>query len=106
MTLAELVVALLLLAMALVALLGAAAAGQRSLATAAIIERMTLAASGVIDSLAAHPAPAAGSRITDDVTVHWTVAADSLGLSLHLSAAAFDGARAVNLSFEARHAPR
>lgn len=106
MSLVELVIAMLLIAMALVALAGAAATAQRSLATAGAIERITREAAWLIDSLTAHPRPAAGQRSEDGVLMTWTVSPDSLGARLTVVAQAYDGARAVLLTFEARHAFR
>jgi Tfp pilus assembly protein PilV len=106
MSLVELVIAMMLVAMALVALAGAAATAQRSLATADAIERITRETAGLMDSLTAHAAPAAGQRTEAGVSMTWTVSPDSLGARVVVVAEAYDGARPVRLTFEARHASR
>jgi prepilin-type N-terminal cleavage/methylation domain-containing protein len=86
-SLVELVVALTLLSIAMVALAGTAALAQRTFAEAEIMERSVNAASVVLDSLAHAPAPVGGQRIVDDVAVEWTVTPAGPALRIDLSAA-------------------
>lgn len=105
-SLVELVVAMLVLAIGLAALAGAAATARRSLARAAIMDRITREAAAILDSLAAEQAPASGHRTRDGMTLRWTVHPDDAGARIDLDAAAFDGVADVLLRFEARNAPR
>jgi Tfp pilus assembly protein PilV len=105
-SLVELVVALLILSMGLVALAGAAATAQRAMARAAAIERITRDAAFVIDSLTALTQPADGQRVADGVSLRWTITADGAGSRIDAEARAFDGVREVELHFHGRHAPR
>lgn len=74
-SLVELIVALLLLSMGLVALAGAAAVAQLSFAEAAAAEHAANAAAAVIDSLMREPAIQSGSAGLGMVDVQWTVTA-------------------------------
>jgi prepilin-type N-terminal cleavage/methylation domain-containing protein len=72
-SLVELVVALTLLSVGLIALAGSAAVAQRAFADAAATERSVRAAAEIIDSLAHVRAPQSGSRIIDQVEIAWAV---------------------------------
>jgi prepilin-type N-terminal cleavage/methylation domain-containing protein len=72
-SLVELVVALTLLSVGLIALAGSAAVAQRAFAGAAAMELSLRAAAEVVDSLFHVPAPSAGSRTIGHVDVTWIV---------------------------------
>ena len=106
MSLLEVVVAMLLAGIGLVATAGAALFAQRTLAGTALIDRITRDAATVLDSLAAHPQPASGERTDGGLLLRWTVAADSMGKRLRLEVQARHGPRSLRLTFDGRHAPR
>jgi prepilin-type N-terminal cleavage/methylation domain-containing protein len=106
MSLIELVVAMLLAAVGLVAVASAAVLAQRTLAGTATIERITREVATLMDSLAAHPYPASGERAAARLLLRWEVEPDSLGDRLRIEAEAPHGTRPVRLTFEGRHAAR
>lgn len=104
--LVELVVALMLLATGLLALTGAAAVAQRSLTTARALEEGTDAAAAVLDSLLREPGPASGERTLGRTRTRWSVDADSVAVTIRLSATVATGARERQLTFSATHHAR
>lgn len=77
-TLLEVVVALLLLEVAVLAAVGTLVVASRALRDAEHLERAVVAAEGVLDSLASAPAGASGARAFDGGTLEWDV--DAAGL--------------------------
>lgn len=72
-TLLEVVVAMPLLAVAVLAAVGTLAAASRMLADAEHLERAVLESQGILDSLSGLPAPMAGSRAFTGGELVWTV---------------------------------
>jgi prepilin-type N-terminal cleavage/methylation domain-containing protein len=105
-SLVELVVALLLVAVGLVAIAAATLLAQRTMAGTAAIERITREVATIVDSLVADPRPTSGERATGGVFVRWVVEPDPAGNRLRIDAGARVGARPVRLTFEALHAAR
>jgi prepilin-type N-terminal cleavage/methylation domain-containing protein len=71
--LVELIVALTVLSIGLLALAGTAVVAQRAFTSAAATERAVMAAAAVIDSLLYEAEPAAGTRVLDGTRVRWAV---------------------------------
>jgi prepilin-type N-terminal cleavage/methylation domain-containing protein len=86
-SLVELIVALALLSVAMIALAGTAAVAQRFFADAAAMDRGVRAAAEVIDSLGHVPAPVSGRRTIDGVRVEWNVGQDEQILRIDVTAA-------------------
>src|SRR5688572_30081436 len=105
-SLVELITALLLAAIGLLAIASAALLAQRTLTGTAMLERMTREAGTLLDSLAAQPQPTSGTRKAGAVLLSWVVEPDSAGASIRVWVDARHGARPLQLSFEGRHAPR
>lgn len=104
--LVELVVALMILSIGLLALTGAAAVAQRSLNSARALEEGADVAEVVLDSLLREPAPAAGDRIVGRTKAQWSVQVDSTAVTIHLTATVNSGARERQITFRAiHHAP-
>lgn len=85
-TLAEVIVALLLLSVVAVGVAGAGVAAAQMFTRAEMHERMLREAETILDSLAVLPANAAGTRVVHDAQLVWT-AADStrpITLFVHL----------------------
>jgi prepilin-type N-terminal cleavage/methylation domain-containing protein len=91
-SLVELIVALTVLAVGLLALAGTSALAQRSFASAQATERAVRAAATVIDSLLREPDPAPGSRALYGAVVHWTVTADGPRTRFSTDVVVHDGA--------------
>lgn len=106
MGLVELVVALLLLAIGLLALTGAAAVAQRSLTTARALEEGAEVAAAVLDSLLREPSPLPGERTLGRTTAQWSVDADSVAVTIRLTATVATGGRERQLTFGATHHAR
>jgi Tfp pilus assembly protein PilV len=79
-TLIELVVALLLLEVGVMAAAGTLTIASRSLAEAEHLEQAVVEAEGVLDSLAGADSAVAGSRAYEGGVVEWTV--DAAGIVL------------------------
>jgi prepilin-type N-terminal cleavage/methylation domain-containing protein len=105
-SLVELITAMLLVAIGLVAVASAALLAQRTLTATAVLERITREASTLLDSLAAQPHPASGARETGGVLLSWVVEPDSAGARIRVQVDTRLGTRPLQLSFEGRHAPR
>lgn len=102
----ELVVALMILSIGLLALTGAAAVAQRSLNTAQALEEGADIAEVVLDSLLREPAPAAGDRTVGRTKTQWTIHPDSTAVTIHLTATVIAGAATRQITFRAiHHAP-
>lgn len=104
--LVELIVALSILSIGLLALTGTAAVTQRSLIGARAMEEGTDVAALLLDSLMRVPAPATGQRIVGRSTADWVVHDDSTGTLLDLTITIADGAREHQLTFHAVHHAR
>lgn len=85
-SLVELIIALLLLSMGLVALAGAAAVAQLSFAEAAAAEHAANAAAAVIDSLLREPGIQSGSAMHGAAEVQWSVTAGGGVERIHVTA--------------------
>ena len=105
-SLVELITALLLVAIGLLAIASAALLAQRTVTGTAVLERITREAGTLLDSLAVQPHPASGTRIADGLLLSWVVEPDSAGARIRVWVDARHGARPLQLSFESRHAPR
>lgn len=101
--LVELVVALTILSIGLLALTGTAAVTQRSLMGARAMQEGTDAAALVLDSLMRVAAPTDGSRIFGRTNAEWSVQDDSVATRIHLTVSVADGARERQLTFRAVH---
>ena len=104
--LVELIVALTILSVGLLALTGAAAVAQRSFNSAQALEEGADVAAIVLDSLMREPIPAAGERTVGRTKAQWSVRTDSMAVSIHLSATVTIGARERQLTFSATHHAR
>lgn len=104
--LVELIVALLILSIGLVALTGAAAVAQRSLTGARAFEEAAETAELVLDSLMREAAPVSGERRAGRTAVHWTVLDDSIAVRIDLTVSVLDGPRERRLKFTATHRAR
>jgi prepilin-type N-terminal cleavage/methylation domain-containing protein len=102
----ELIVALMILSVGLLALTGAAAVAQRSLVGAQALEEGVDAAALVLDSLMRDPAPAAGARWAGRTRVQWSVEPDSIADMIRLTVTVRDGTRERQLTFHASHRAR
>jgi prepilin-type N-terminal cleavage/methylation domain-containing protein len=98
----ELVVALTVLSVGLLALAGTAVVAQRSFATADATERAARAAAAVIDSLLRVREPVGGSRDVYGTAVTWSVAGDSERLRLFTEVRVHDGATPHRFTFESQ----
>jgi prepilin-type N-terminal cleavage/methylation domain-containing protein len=103
-SLVELIVAMVLLSIALVALAGTTVVAQRTFAGAAADEAAVHAAAAVIDSLLAESAPASGSRLAGRILVEWMATSDSAADTFQVTAHVRDGAVPRLLEFTARRA--
>ncbi|HSJ26105.1 MAG TPA: prepilin-type N-terminal cleavage/methylation domain-containing protein [Longimicrobiales bacterium] len=84
-SLVELIVAMVLLSVTLVALAATGMVAARSFTQAATSEAAVRAAAQVIDSLVRVPSPTAGSRTIGHVDLMWTVAGDGAVLTIDVS---------------------
>lgn len=91
-TLVEVVVALVLLAVAFLGLGAVASVGATSLHTALARERTVRHAAGLLDSLTFSTAPGAGSAVAGGVRYEW-VAAAGAGAPLRVKATSLAGGR-------------
>jgi Tfp pilus assembly protein PilV len=82
----ELVVAMSLLAVGMLALAAAATAAAHRIGIADARERATRVTAILADSLLAAPRPAAGQRLYDGVPVRWTIGGDAVLLVVDLEA--------------------
>lgn len=85
-SLAEVVVALLLLSVVAIGVAGAGVAAAQMFTRAELHERLLREAEAVLDSLVLMPANGAGSRMVRDVEINWTAAdtTQSIILLVHL----------------------
>ena len=104
--LVEVIVALTILSIGMLALTGAAAVAQRSFIGARALQEGTDAAAAVIDSLMREPAPANGTRQIGRVDAQWTIQQDSVATNILLTILVTDGARVRRLDFHASHQAR
>lgn len=104
--LVELIVALLILSVGLVALTGAAAVAQRSLAGARASEEAADLVELMLDSLMGEAAPVSGARREGPATVQWTVREDSAAVRIDLDVMVLDGPRQRRLAFTSTHHAR
>ena len=103
--LVELMVAIVVLAVGVLGAVGVAVQATRRLNEAAVREAALMAATVVLDSLVAHPAPAAGSRRVDGFPTEWTTTPEAGGLRIDVvvTYAADGGSRRIVLG--GHHAP-
>lgn len=104
--LVELIVALLILSIGLVALTGAAAVAQRSLTGARSHEAAAETAALVLDSLMREAAPEPGERRHGPAVARWGIREDSTAVRIDLTISVLDGPRARRLTFSAIHHAR
>jgi prepilin-type N-terminal cleavage/methylation domain-containing protein len=104
--LVELMVALMILSMGMVALTGVAAVAQRSFSAAQALEEGANAASLMLDSLMREPAPVAGQWQDGRASAQWSVWRDSTAMVIDLTVTVADGARDRQLTFRASHHAR
>jgi prepilin-type N-terminal cleavage/methylation domain-containing protein len=104
--LVELIVALLILSIGLLALTGAAAVAQRSLTGARVHEAGAETAALVLDSLMREAAPEPGARRHGPVVARWGIREDSTAMRIDLTISVLDGSRARRLTFRAIHHAR
>lgn len=104
--LVELIVALMILSVGLLALTGAAAVAQRSLINAQALEESTEVAEVVLDSLMRVSAPAAGERTIGRTEAQWTIHSDSAAVAIHLTATVTAGTATRQITFRATHHAR
>jgi prepilin-type N-terminal cleavage/methylation domain-containing protein len=97
--LVELIVALTVFSVGVLALAGAAAMAQRAFASAEAIERAAHVAAAVIDSLLRQPSPAAGQRIQPGASARWTIVSDSVAHRVELDVEVSDGGRTRHFDF-------
>jgi prepilin-type N-terminal cleavage/methylation domain-containing protein len=90
-SLVELIVALTILAVGLLALAGTAVVAQRTLASADATERAARAAALVIDSLFVHDAPTSGRRAVYGTDVRWAVSSSGQQLEITTDIFVLDG---------------
>jgi prepilin-type N-terminal cleavage/methylation domain-containing protein len=83
--LVELIVALTLLSVGLLALTGAVAVAQRSFAAAEAVEEGTSVAALVLDSLMSETMPVPGERRRGRMMARWTVHSDSVATVVDLT---------------------
>jgi prepilin-type N-terminal cleavage/methylation domain-containing protein len=102
-SLVEVIVALTVLSVGLLALAGTSALAQRAFAGADATERAARAAAAIIDSLMLEPEPASGSRALYGTTVHWTVAAEGPRILLTTDVLVYDGAVMHRFDFTSEH---
>jgi len=84
--LAELIVAVTLLAIGLLTAAGTAVLAMRWLGQARAEEIAVTHALAILDSVAASPAAAAGSQSVDGVEFRWSVASEATGRTVRISA--------------------
>ncbi|HSJ30455.1 MAG TPA: prepilin-type N-terminal cleavage/methylation domain-containing protein [Longimicrobiales bacterium] len=104
--LVEVIVALTILSIGLLALTGAAAVAQRSFIGARALQEGTDAAAAVLDSLMREPAPVDGARRVGRVDAQWAIRQDSVATNILLTVVVSDGARLRRLDFRASHHAR
>jgi prepilin-type N-terminal cleavage/methylation domain-containing protein len=97
----ELIVALTVFSVGMLALTGAATMAQRAFASAAAIERAAHLAAAVIDSLLRQPLPAGGERTQPGAIARWTIASDSAAYRVELGVEVTDGGRTRHFDFSA-----
>lgn len=102
----ELILALTLLSVGVLALAAAALTAQQNIATADATERAARTAAMVLDSLMTVASPASGSRSAGDVTTLWTVAPGDGVLDIALEVGVRDGRRVHRFRWDARHVAR
>lgn len=99
----ELIVALTILSVGVLALTGAAVVAHRSFTSADAIERAAHAAAAVLDSLMHEHAPVAGERVAPGATVRWTVAAEADVRRITATVDVADGGRQRRIVYHAVH---
>lgn len=104
--LVEVIVALTILSIGLLALTGAAAVAQRSFIGALALQEGTDAAAAVIDSLMREPAPVDGGRRVGRADAQWAIRQDSVATNILLTVRVGDGDRVHRLDFHASHRAR
>lgn len=104
-TLAEVLVAMMLLGVGILSLTTAAAAGRSALREAAAESRALLAGSSVLDSLVRLTAPQAGSSTIGPDSISWTVLALTAGIRVDLVVRFRDGTAARSLALTGVAAP-
>jgi prepilin-type N-terminal cleavage/methylation domain-containing protein len=104
--LVELIVALTILSIGMLALTGAASVAQRSFIGARALQEGTDAAAAVLDSLMREPSPVAGTRRVGRADAQWSIGQDSVATSIFLTIRVNDGARSRRLDFHASHRAR
>ena len=104
--LVEVIVALTILSIGILALTGAASVAQRSFSDARALQEGTDAAAAVIDSLMREPSPIDGARRIGRAAAQWTIQPDSVATNILLTILVGDGPRARRLDFHASHRAR
>lgn len=105
-SLVELIVALTILSIGMLALTGAAAVAQRSFIGARALQEGTDAAAAVLDSLMREPSPVDGTRRVGRADAQWSIRQDSVATDILLTIRVHDGARVRRLDFHASHRAR
>jgi prepilin-type N-terminal cleavage/methylation domain-containing protein len=101
--LVELIIALMILSVGLLALSGAAAIAQRSFNGAQALEEGAHTAGMILDSLMGVADPATGERQDGRTRTQWRVHEDSIAVVIDLTVTVGDGARERHLTFIASH---
>jgi prepilin-type N-terminal cleavage/methylation domain-containing protein len=104
--LVELIVALTILSIGLLALTGAAAVAQRSFVHAHALEEGVEVAAMVLDSLMREPAPVAGEHRQGRTRAQWSIETDSVVTLIRLEITVQEGSREQRLAFHASHHAR
>ena len=104
-TLAEVLVAMMLLGIGVLSLAAAAAAGRSALREAAAESRALLAGSSVLDSLVRLTAPQPGSLTVGPDSVSWSATPISAGVRIDLAVRFRDGTAARTLALTGVAAP-
>ena len=104
--LVEVIVALTILSIGMLALTGAASVAQRSFIGARALQEGTDAAAVVLDSLMREPSPLPGTRRVGRADAQWSIGQDSVAMTIRLTIRVSDGARVRRLDFHASHGAR
>ncbi|HSK19351.1 MAG TPA: prepilin-type N-terminal cleavage/methylation domain-containing protein [Longimicrobiales bacterium] len=104
--LVELIVALTILSIGMLALTGAASVAQRSFIGARALQEGTDAAAALLDSLMSETSPVAGTRRVGRADAQWSIGRDSVATNILLTIRVNDGASIRRLDFHASHRAR
>lgn len=102
-SLVELIVAMTIIAVGLMALAGTAAVAHRSFIVAEAVERGTAVAAVVLDSLIREPSPVSGERDFEQALARWSVVRDSIETAISLTVDVVHAGKTEQLVFRATH---